>query len=149
MRIYFVSSRLISFSLFLCLMFLAACGQNSTPSASQNSNTPTVAPTPAVDAYGTPITFPQSAPQRIISLEPNVSEILGALNLCHRVVAVDYNTNYPAELASLPKISDINGNLNVERIVALHPDLILSSGGITRKYDAQLTQINLHVVDRP
>jgi iron complex transport system substrate-binding protein len=149
MRIYIISSRLISFFLFLSLMFLAACGQNPTSSTGQNSNTPTVAPTSAVDAYGTPISFPQSAPQHIISLEPNISEILGALNLGSHVVAVDYNTNYPAELAKLPKISDINGNLNVERIVALHPDLILSSGGITRKYDAQLTQLNLHVVDLP
>jgi iron complex transport system substrate-binding protein len=149
MRVYFLSSRLTSFFLFLCLLFLAACGQNSTPSTGQHSNTPTVAPTSAVDVYGTPISFPQSAPQRIVSLEPNISEILGALNLQNHVVAVDYNTNYPAELARLPKIFDINGNLNVERIVALHPDLILSSGGITRKYDVQLTQLNLHVVDLP
>jgi ABC-type Fe3+-hydroxamate transport system substrate-binding protein len=150
MRVYsIVLSRLTSFFLFLCLMFLAACSQNSTPSTGQSSNTPTATPTSAVDAYGTPISFPQSAPQRIVSLEPNISEILGALNLQNHVAAVDYNTNYPAELARLPKISDINGNLNVERIVALHPDLILSSGGITRKYDAQLTQLNLHVVDLP
>jgi iron complex transport system substrate-binding protein len=149
MRAYIISSRLISLFLFLSLLSLVACGQNSTPSTSQHSNTPTVAPTSAVDAYGTPITFPPGPPQRIVSLEPNISEILGALNLQSRVVAVDYNTNYPATLASLPKISDVNGNINVERIVALHPDLILSSGGITSKYDAQLTQLKLHVVDLP
>jgi iron complex transport system substrate-binding protein len=149
MRAYIISSRLISLFLFLSLLFLVACGQNPTPSTGQRSNTPMVAPTSAVDAYGMPITFPPGPPQRIVSLEPNISEILGALNLQRRVVAVDYNTNYPAALASLPKISDVNGNINVERIVALHPDLILSSGGITSKYDAQLTQLNLHVVDLP
>jgi iron complex transport system substrate-binding protein len=149
MRAYIILSRLISFLLFLSLLFLAACSQNSMPSTSHNSNVPTVTTAPAVDAYGTPITFPQSAPQRIISLEPNISEILGALHLQNRVVAVDYNTNYPSALARLPKISDINGNLNVERIVALHPDLVLSSGDITKKYDAQLEQLNLHVVDLP
>jgi iron complex transport system substrate-binding protein len=149
MRVYIISSRLIPCLLFLSLLFLAACVQNPTPSIGQNSNTPIAAPTSAVDAYGTPITFPQSPPQRIVSLEPNISEILGALHLQSRVVAVDYNTNYPATFASLPKISDINGNVNVEHIVALHPDLILSSGGLTRKYDAQLTQLNLHVVNLP
>lgn len=150
MRVYFIAlSRLTACFLFLSLLFLTACGQPSTPSSGQHNDTPTVASTSAVDAYGTPISIPQSAPQRIISLEPNISEILGALNLRSRVVAVDYNTNYPAELAGLPKISDINGNLNVERIVALHPDLVLSSGGITKKYDVQLTQLNLHVVDLP
>jgi iron complex transport system substrate-binding protein len=149
MRAYNISPRLIALFLLLALLSLAACSQQNASSASLKRNTATAASAPAVDAYGTPIAFPSSPPQRIISLEPNISEILGALRLQSRVVAVDYNTNYPAALANLPKISDINGNINIERIVALHPDLILSSGGITSKYDARLSQLALHVIDLP
>ena len=149
MRTCVISSRLASCILLLGLLFLAACGQSSTPPTSQSASTPAITPTPAVDAYGTPITYPQSAPQRIVALVPSMSEILDALHLQSRVVGVDYNTNYPANLARLPKVSDVNGNLNIERIVALHPDLILSSGGITRKYDAQFAQLNLRTVDLP
>ena len=36
---------------------------------------------------------------------------------------------------------------NVEKIVALKPDLVLSYGGETKQYDAQLRQLGLNVVD--
>jgi ABC-type Fe3+-hydroxamate transport system substrate-binding protein len=80
---------------------------------------------------------------------PNVSEILGFLGLGGQVVGVDYYTNYPTNLTSLPKVSDVNGKYNVERIVALKPDLVLSYGEDTKQYDAQLQQVGLHVVDLP
>ena len=49
------------------------------------------------------------------------------------MVAVDYNTNYPADFATLPKVSNANGDYNVEQIVSLKPDLILSYGGETKQ----------------
>src|SRR5438105_959461 len=108
-------------------------------------------PLPAItlDAYGTPIVFPTSAPQRIVSLVPNVSEMLGALNLDSRVVGIDYYTNYPADLTTKPKVSDVNGKYIVEQIVALKPDLVLSYGQDTKLYDSQLANLNLHVIDLP
>ncbi len=140
-------SRVISLLLLLsCFVVLTACGQNSSPAAGpQLVATPTV----ALDAYGTPIVFPTTPPQRIISLLPNTSEILGALQLQGRVVAVDYYTTYPADLASLPKVSGSNGKYNIEQIVALKPDLVLSYGGETKEYDQQLENLGLHIVDLP
>ncbi len=139
----------VRFSLVLFLSFVVlftSCGQNSsTTTGSQPAPTPTV----ARDVYGTPIVFPASAPQRIVSLTPSMSEILGALQLQGRVVAVDYYTTYPAEMASLPKISDANGKYNLEQIVALKPDLVLSDGGLTQTYDSQFKNLGLHVVDLP
>jgi len=144
-------SRVISFRLSLVLLLslfvlLAACGQSSsTTTGSQPSPTPTV----ALDDFGTPISLPSTAPQRIISLLPSTSEILGALHLQSRVVGVDYFTTYPPDMASLPKVSDANGKYNVEQIVALKPDLVLSYGGETKQYDLQLKNLGLHVVDLP
>src|ERR1700736_5561508 len=109
------------------LLLFSACGSGSTTSSSSVPAQPTV--TPALDAYGTPIIVPTSTPQRIVSLVPNMSEILAALNLQDRVVGVDYYTNYPVALASRKKVSDANGSFAVETIVGLHPDLILSWGG--------------------
>lgn len=144
-------SRVISFriSTILLLSFfilLAACGQGSSPPPGSQ---PAVTPTVARDFYGTPIVFPKTAPQRIVSLLPSTSEILGALHLEGRVVAVDYYTSYPPDLAALPKVSDVNGKYNVEQIVALKPDLVLSWGGETKEYDQQLTHLGLNVVDLP
>ena len=93
--------------------------------------------------------YPKQAPQRIISLGASDSEILGALNLASRVIAVDYFTDYPASLASKPKISDASATYNVEAIVADQPDLVLSFGGETRSVDAQLEAVHITVVDLP
>jgi iron complex transport system substrate-binding protein len=148
MRTHVISSRLFSAFCLVLLLSLAACGQASNiTSTSKVQVTPT--PTAALDVYGTPITFPKSAPQRIVSLAPNISEILGALNLQSRVVGVDALTNYPASMASIKKVTDSSDNADVESIVALKPDLILSSGGLSEKYDTQLTQLGLNVIDLP
>ena len=145
MRSRVISSRFCLSLLLFLLVLLTACGGSS-----QNANTtPAQTPTATLDAYGTPIVFPATAPQRIVSLVPNMSEILGFLGLGGQVVGVDYYTNYPTNLTSLPKVSDVNGQYYVERSVALKPDGVLSYGEDTKQYDAQLQQVGLHVVDLP
>ncbi len=143
-----ISSRLLTVLTCSLLLLLAACGQGATSSGT-GSSVPAATPTPALDVYGTPIIFPKTPPQRIISLVPSTSEILAALNLQSRVVGVDFYTNYPASMATLPKISDANGNFNVEQIVSLKPDLILSYGAETKTYDTKLESLGLSVVDLP
>jgi iron complex transport system substrate-binding protein len=128
------------------LLLLAACGQGISTTTGSNAP-PAATPTIALDVFGKPIVFPRTPPQRIVSLLPSTSEILGALHLEQRVVGVDYYTNYPSALASKPKVSNANGIYNVEQVVALKPDLILSYGGETKQYDAQLKQLGLNVVD--
>ncbi len=146
MRSHVISFRLSLVLLLFCFVLLTACGQSSSPTTGAK---PTSTPTVALDFYGTPIAFPTTAPRRIVSLLPSTSEMLGALHLQGRVVAVDYYTSYPPELASLPKVSDVNGKYNVEQIVALKPDLVLSWGGETKQYDQQLKNLGFDVVDLP
>jgi iron complex transport system substrate-binding protein len=146
MRSHVISLRLAFVLLLSCFVLLTACGQSSLPTTGAK---PTPTPTVALDFDGTPIVFPTTAARRIVSLLPSTSEMLGALQLQGRVVAVDYYTSYPPELASLPKVSDVNGKYNVEQIVALKPDLILSWGGETKEYDQQLKSLGLDVVDLP
>lgn len=134
--------------LFAATILLAACGQASTPSSS-STVVPTPTPTVAHDANGTPIAFPTTAPQRIVSLVPSTSEELAALGLESRIVAVDYYTNYPASLKTKPQISNATSKYDVEKIVALKPDLVLSYGAETRQYDTQLKTLGLNVVDLP
>lgn len=147
MRSHVISTRFAPVFLLSLLLLLAACGQ-AAPSTSGSSATVTPTPTSALDAYGTPIVFPSTAPHRIVSLVPTTSDMLAALHLDNRVVGVDSYTIYPADLAALPKVSTF-GKYNVEEIVALKPDLVLSYGQDTKQYDSQLVQLGLHVVDLP
>lgn len=146
-----VISRRLPVLLVLLALLLAACGGQSSTGGSPNTPAaaqPVLQPV-STDANGALIVFPTSAPQHIVSMVPSVSEMLGALPLQGKVVAVDYYTNYPAALAALPKISDASAKYNVEHIIRLHPDLVLTYGNDTKQYDSQLTAVHINVVNLP
>ena len=65
-------------------------------------------------------------PQRIISLAPSNTEILFALGLGDRVVAVTSYDNYPAEVKQKPNIGGFS-DPNLEKIISLSPDLVVAA----------------------
>ncbi|HXC51096.1 MAG TPA: helical backbone metal receptor [Candidatus Limnocylindrales bacterium] len=67
-----------------------------------------------------------AAPKRIISLAPAITETLFALGLGARVVGVSTYCDYPPDAAALPKVGTFTEPV-AEVIVALHPDLVLTS----------------------
>lgn len=70
----------------------------------------------------------QRPPQRIISLAPNITEILFALGLGGRVVGVTRYCDYPAEALKREKIGGML-DPDIERISILAPDLIIAFRG--------------------
>jgi iron complex transport system substrate-binding protein len=75
---------------------------------------------------------PAAPPQRIVSTAPSITEMLFALGLGHRVVAVTTFCRYPPEAAAKPRIGDYL-RPNVEAILALRPDLVLVEKSMIRK----------------
>ncbi len=67
-------------------------------------------------------------PQRIISLAPNITEILFALGLGDKVVGVTRFCDYPPQAAEKEKVGGMV-DPNLERIQALKPDLIIAFRG--------------------
>ncbi len=63
--------------------------------------------------------------QRIVSLAPNLTEILFALGLGKRVVAVSNNSDYPPEANSRRKVGTF-WQPGVESVISARPDLILA-----------------------
>lgn len=68
----------------------------------------------------------EKVPERIISLAPSNTEILFALGLGDKVVAVTDYCNYPPEAEEKPSIGGFS-NPDIERVVALSPDLVLAT----------------------
>ncbi|MEW6237529.1 MAG: ABC transporter substrate-binding protein [Candidatus Omnitrophota bacterium] len=66
-------------------------------------------------------------PQRIVCAAPSITEIVFALGRGGRVVGVSEFSNYPPEAAQVEKIGGII-DPNLERIVALKPDLVIVLG---------------------
>lgn len=64
-------------------------------------------------------------PQRIVAMAPSVTEILFALGLGDRVVGATQFSDFPPAAAALPKVGSYV-HLDVEKIVALQPDLCIA-----------------------
>lgn len=62
--------------------------------------------------------------RRIVSLAPHITELLFAAGAGERVVGTVAYTDYPAAAQRIPRIGD-SAQLDLERIVALKPDLIV------------------------
>jgi iron complex transport system substrate-binding protein len=87
-----------------------------------NEQTPTQY---VVDDLGRLVTI-NGTPERIISLAPSNTEILFALGLGDRVVGVTMYCDYPPEAQDKEKVGDYYGP-DIEKIIALQPDLVLAT----------------------
>ncbi len=65
--------------------------------------------------------------KRIITIAPNAAEILCALGVCDRIVGVDKFCVHPLELSERPRVGGLF-DPDLERIVALNPDLVVLRG---------------------
>jgi iron complex transport system substrate-binding protein len=79
------------------------------------------------DDFKTPFAL-MEAPQRIVSLAPNLTEILFALGLGDRVVGVTRYCDYPPQALQKEKIGGMV-DPNLEMIQSLRPDLIVGFRG--------------------
>lgn len=77
-----------------------------------------------IDDYGRTIEL-KGIPKRIVSTAPTPTEILFAVGAGDLVVGVDDYSDYPPEAANLTRVGSFE--LNVEVILSLEPDLVVSS----------------------
>lgn len=115
----------------------------TTPSASA---APSAYPVTVTDDAGTELTL-DAPPERIVSLAPSSTEIVCALEACDRLVGVTDFDDYPAEVADIDDVV-INAQVDVERVVAAEPDLVIAAGNeITPSaVIAQLVELDLPVL---
>ena len=81
--------------------------------------------TVVLDDRGRSVTL-ASAPLRIVSLLPSLTETVCALQACARLVGVDRHSDWPASVRGLPRLGGLE-DTQIERIVALKPDLVLAA----------------------
>jgi iron complex transport system substrate-binding protein len=97
------------------LITTAACGSDTSTTATTAAPSSTAAPETTA---GAPV------PSAIVSLSPTGTEMLFAIGAADQLIAVDDQSNYPAEATKKPH--DLSGfEPNVEAIAALQPDLVI------------------------
>jgi iron complex transport system substrate-binding protein len=106
------------FGILLSLVFLLPFSSSS-------------APLKVIDEVGREVVFPHP-PKRIISLAPNITEILFSLSLDEEIVGVSIHCNFPEKAKSKVRVGSYI-SLDFEKITFLKPDLVIATGaGNTR-----------------
>lgn len=96
------------------------------------------------DDYGSTVEIPLH-PLRIVSTSPAVTEIIYALGGSHLLVGRTDFCTYPPEAMQIASIGGIS-NLNIERIMSLNPDLVISGSMIPRKSTIQMEKMGVPTV---
>jgi cobalamin transport system substrate-binding protein len=133
--------RKISVTLMLLAVFTAAC--SSKPAATPAKQSTVAFPVTLTAANGS-VTI-ASKPARIVSLSPTATEMLFSIGAGGQVVAVDDQSNYPAQA---PKTKLSGFQPNVEAIATYHPDLVVASDDVAHLV-ASLTRISIPVLLEP
>jgi iron complex transport system substrate-binding protein len=87
----------------------------------------------------------QPPPRRIISIVPNVTEILFAIGAGPQVVAVSTYDVEPPDVRSLPTVGALL-DPDTEKIISLRPDLVITYGS-QNELQAQLKSANIPIFD--
>jgi iron complex transport system substrate-binding protein len=97
-----------------------------------------------IDDQGQHVRLPHAA-QRVISLAPHITELLFAAGGGKKVVGVSSYSDYPAAATLIPQIGDAR-QLDVERIIALKPDLLVVwASGTPARQQEQLQRLGIPI----
>jgi iron complex transport system substrate-binding protein len=108
--------------LTLCALSLSCACSSRTENAQQSS---AAQEREVTDEAGRRVRLP-ARPQRIVTLAPNLTEIVYAIGAGDRLVGNTTFCDYPAEAKAISKVGDTL-QPNIERIIALRPEVILVS----------------------
>lgn len=82
-------------------------------------------------------------PERIISLAPNVTEILFAIGLGDRLAGVTQFCDYPGEAKKKPKVGGMS-NPSLEAVISLKPDIVvLTTDGNPKAFEERLRSLKI------
>jgi iron complex transport system substrate-binding protein len=90
------------------------------------------------DSLGRAVTL-SSAPMRLISLAPSVTEMIYFLGLGDRLVGVTRFSSFPREARSKPKVGTYT-NINIEKVISLDPDLVIGTMDGNRREDVEMLE---------
>ena len=131
--------------LALIIVFSAGCISNfSEKNVEGTTSNLQSEPITIVDGLNYTVTI-KKIPQRIVSLAPSNTEILFALGLGDKIVGVTDYCNYPPEALNKTKVGGYS-TINIERVVALKPDLVVAAYGNGEETIEVLKKLNLTVV---
>jgi iron complex transport system substrate-binding protein len=84
-------------------------------------------------------------PQRIVSLSPDLTEMIYGVGAFPRVVGVSNYDTYPPEVAKVPRLGQLHSP-SLERLTALRPDLVIINNAQAPFLENNLSDLGLRVL---
>lgn len=138
-------------SIVLILVFsLIGCTQSSISQTSKENNKQvetlknTTYPVKIKDSFNREVTI-QKEPKKVISVAPNITETIYALNKQNTLIGRTDFCTYPKEVSSIPSIGGLT-DPNIEKIAQLKPDLVIASNHFRMEDLKKLEELNIKVV---
>ncbi len=101
-------------------------------------------PMEIVDGLGNTVTIPKM-PERIISVAPSITEILYALGVEDKILAVSDFCDYPAAALEKEKVGS-SWTINTEKIIELTPDIVFVFGEGQEEANQQIVDTGITIV---
>lgn len=115
--------------------------QTGTPGAQQQTN---AYPLEVTDFNGNTVKFAKE-PERVISLSPNITEIIYALGKGDKLVGRTALCDYPDEAKEATVVGDFI-EWNFETILSLEPDVVFASSLNTEENEKKLMELGINTV---
>jgi iron complex transport system substrate-binding protein len=101
-------------------------------------------PVSVVDDAGRAVNLPAPA-RRVVALAPNLVEQLYAIGAGSRIVATSEHADHPEAARRVPRVA-VAGSIDLERLIAARPDLVvLWGGGTSQAQQSALARLGLPV----
>lgn len=138
--------------LVLCALIMAlglvACtnGNNadskSTSTAAQDKSV--TYPVTVTGSDGSKVTL-DSEPQKVVSMAPNITELMFKLGVQDKLVGRTDYCLYPAEASAIPSVGTLQ-TPDIEKIISLNPDVVIASTHFSLEIEKKLTDLGVKVV---
>ncbi|MCL4498642.1 MAG: cobalamin-binding protein [Chloroflexi bacterium] len=125
---------------------VAGCATKASESTSNNEAATKVSaafPLTVKDDGGHTLTLKQK-PARVVSLAPTDTEMLFAVGAGGQVVGVSKYCDYPPEAKRKEVVGDFSSP-NLERIVALKPEIVFAAAGVQNQINKRLSDAGIQV----
>lgn len=87
----------------------------------------------------------KKTPMKVVSVSPAITEILFALDCGDRLIGRTEFCNYPPDAKKIKSIGGIN-NANLEEIIKLQPDLVITSSIFTKKMFETIEEASIPII---
>ena len=118
--------------------------KNNSDSTSSVTNGETKYPVTITDSFGTEITL-EKEPQKVISIAPNITEMIFDLKAEDKLVGRTNYCDYPKDAESIESIGTMR-NPDIEKIISLEPDLVVASTHFNEENAKKLQEAGIKTI---